>query len=362
MSPLLIAALLGFFVLLFSQFGSRLAARTSLVWWLIAAFMLVAAIRPELLQPLAHAFGVELVSNFVLAGLVLFLLLQAVEQSAEAATAARRFRDLVSSTAAQAFLARSAPIAAGDRRALVVVPSYNEEESIPALIPKLEEIVRNAELPCDYCIVDDGSTDGTWRILAEMAPKCSVKHGANVGVAGALLTGFKVAVQGGYAFVVQCDGDGQHAPQDIPRMLREASEGRFDLVIGSRFASTVNAKAGCLDSTTRIRRFGARIVNAVLALFGRTARGVRDPTSGFRVYSARAVRTLMTVMPDDYPEPESIAILALRGLRIVEVSVRMAPRATGHSTLTGLKSIRYMIKVTSALTGLRLRSLLRASH
>src|SRR3954447_2492341 len=112
MSPLLIVALLGFFVLLFSQFGSRLAARTSLVWWLTAAFIMVAAVRPAILLPLAHAFGVELVSNFVLGGLVLFLLLQLVEQSAEEASAARRFRDLVSSMAAQSFLTRASPIGA----------------------------------------------------------------------------------------------------------------------------------------------------------------------------------------------------------------------------------------------------------
>jgi glycosyltransferase involved in cell wall biosynthesis len=221
--------------------------------------------------------------------------------------------------------------------------------------------VRNADFGCDYCIVDDGSTDRTWKILADLAPRCSVRHGANVGVAGALLTGFKVADQAGYAYVVQCDGDGQHAPGDIPRMLREASTRDVDLVIGSRFDSAAKGHGFELDSTTRIRRLGAQVVNAVLALFGRTAR-VHDPTSGFRVYSARAVRTLMRVMPDDYPEPESIAILALRGLRIAEVPVQMARRTKGQSSLAGLRSIRYMIKVTSALTGLRLRSLLRTSH
>ena len=98
------------------------------------------------------------------------------------------------------------------------------------------------------------------------------------------------------------------------------------------------------------------MVNIVLALFGRTAR-VRDPTSGFRVYSAQAVRALLKIMPDEYPEPETIALLALRGMRIAEVPVRMGPRTAGRSTLAGFSSIRYMVKVTSALAGLRLRSL-----
>jgi len=98
-SPLLVIPLVIFFALLFSQLGSRLAARNSLIWWLLALFLLAAAIRPELLAPVAHAFGVQLVSNFVLGGLVLFFLLQIVEQSAEDASASRRFREVTSALA-----------------------------------------------------------------------------------------------------------------------------------------------------------------------------------------------------------------------------------------------------------------------
>src|SRR5438874_8248046 len=283
MSPLLVIALGCFFVVLLSQFGSRLAARNSLVWWLVAFFLLAAAIRPELLVPVAHAFGVQLVSNFVLAGLLLFLSLQIVEQSAESASATRRFREFVTSVAAREF-SDQLPAASGlAARALVIVPSYNEEQSIPALLLKLEEIASSTSVPLTYCVVDDGSTDGSWRILAQLAPGRHVRHGANVGVAGALLTGFKIADRGGYSFVVQCDGDGQHPPEEIPRMLREAVDRQLDLVIGSRFAGVDDSGASGLESTTLLRRIGARIVNVVLAMFGRTAR-VHDPTSGFRVY------------------------------------------------------------------------------
>jgi hypothetical protein len=288
--------------------------------------------------------------------LVLFLLLQMVELSADGAGATRRFREFVSSAAAQGFDSALRQRPPGSSSALIAIPCYNEAQSIPALLPKLEEIVADSGLPCDYCIVDDGSTDDTSRLLRDLAPNRYVRHGANIGVAGALLTAFKIADQSGYSFVVQCDGDGQHPPAEIPRLLRIASEGQVDLVIGSRFADSSGVAAG-LESTTAIRRIGATIVHSVLALFGRTAR-VRDPTSGFRVYSAAAVRALLRVMPDEYPEPETIALMALRGMRIAEVPVRMVPRTTGRSTLAGLGSVRYMIKVTSALTGLRLRSLL----
>src|SRR5439155_18211680 len=133
MSPVLVVALVCFFVLLLSQFGSRLAARNALIWWLLALFLLAAAIRPELLLPVAHAFGVTLVSNLVLGGLVLFLLLQIVEQSADAASSGRRFRDFVSSVAAETFLRQAKLVGTSSRWALVVIPSYNEEHSIPAL-------------------------------------------------------------------------------------------------------------------------------------------------------------------------------------------------------------------------------------
>ena len=106
-----------------------------------------------------------------------------------------------------------------------------------------------------------------------------------------------------------------------------------------------------------LSQFGSRLAARNPLIWWLAAR-VREPTSGFRVYSAQAVRALLSIALDEYPEPVSIALLAVRGSRIAEVPVRMGPRTTGRSTLAGFSSIRYMIKVTSALAGLRLRSLL----
>jgi hypothetical protein len=124
-------------------------------------------------------------------------------------------------------------------------------------------------------------------------------------------------------------------------------------VLGSRFAI---ADAATLESTTRLRRLGMILIILALRLFGNIAK-VSDPTSGFRVYSSRAVTTLIRTMPDEYPEPETVAILASNDLQIVEHHVDMLPRQAGVSSLSRFKSMHYMIKVLSALLGLRIRIL-----
>ncbi len=358
MSPLFISALLAFFVLVFSQFGSRLAARHSASWYLVSAFILVAVIRPELLRPLADLFGIALISNMVLAVLTMFLFVQMLEHYSEAARSHRQVVQLVSSLAVSNFSARS--LWRGDApRVLVVLPCYNEEDSIPRMVPRLREIQEQTkDLDVTFCFVNDGSSDGTADVLERCAPGHAVTHHTNIGVAGALRTGFKIANREAAEWVVQCDSDGQHPVESIPTLVRTAQELRTDLLIGSRFTPTVEGGTGSsLASTTWMRRFGGLIVSAVLGLFGRSAR-VTDPTSGFRVYSPRAIRELLRFMPDEYPEPESVAVVALRDLRVQEVRVDMAARETGVSSLSGVRSLQFMVKVTAALLGLRLRSLM----
>ncbi|MCP3098682.1 DUF2304 family protein [Myxococcus sp. K15C18031901] len=362
MSLLVILLTAGFFTLLFSQFGHRLPARNSLIWWLVALFLFVAVVTPDWFRPVIRILGIELVSNFVLGGMMLFLFFQMVEQQAENRRFSRQIVELTTSFAARQFPAEGAQRLAGEgHKVLVMLPCFNEAGSLPHLLPRMEALVAqgtDAERFA-YCVVDDGSLDDTPRLLATLAPHAHVTHSANVGVAGALLTGFKVARALGADYVVQCDSDGQHPVEEIPRLVARARQSGADLVIGSRFVAappTDGAATDALRSTTRLRRTGGMLVTLVLGLFGRAAR-VSDPTSGFRVYSQRAVRELLRTMPDEYPEPESIALLALRGLRIEEARVEMTPRTQGVSSLSGLKSIRFMVKVTTALLGLRVRSL-----
>ncbi|WP_224371175.1 DUF2304 family protein [Hyalangium versicolor] len=362
MSLIVVLLAAGFFTLLFSQFGHRLPARNSLIWWLVALFLLTAAISPNLFRPLIRVLGIELVSNFVLGGMMMFLFFQMVEQQAENQRFSRQIAELTTSFAARTFPEQGArSLEGGSCKILVILPCYNEAGSLPQVLSRLKALEAKVDGPerFTFCVMDDGSTDETPHLLKTLAPHNHVTHSANVGVAGALLTGFKISRSVGADYVVQCDSDGQHPIEEIPRLAAVAARKGADLLIGSRFAApepTADAVSNPLRSTTRLRRAGGVVVTFVLGLFGRSAR-VSDPTSGFRVYSRRAVQALLRSMPDEYPEPESIALLALRGLRIDEHLVEMSPRTQGVSSLSGLKSIRFMVKVTTALLGLRVRSL-----
>ncbi|WP_052517543.1 DUF2304 family protein [Archangium violaceum] len=355
MSPLFIAVLIGFFVLVFYQFGARLAARHSVSWYLISAFIFVASVRPQWLRPLADLMGIQLISNLVLAVLTMFLFAQMLEQYSESTRSQRQMVRLVASLAAQNF-----PLPTSSRserpRVLVVLPCYNEAENLPHLVPQLTALKRSTqELELDFCIINDGSVDATPAILGELAPANHVTHHTNIGVAGVLRTGFEIARRIGAHYAIQCDSDGQHPIQRIPDLVRIAQERGVDMLIGSRFAPGSDGNG--LESTTKLRRLGGIMVSTTLRLF-RGAR-VEDPTSGFRVYSRRAMNTLLRQMPDEYPEPEAIALVALARLRIEETHVAMMPRMLGTSSISGLKSARFMTKLTSALLGLRMRTLFR---
>lgn len=358
-------------LLVFSQFGQRLQARNAGAWWAMASFICVAAIDPELLRPLTNILGIKLVSNFVLATLSMFLFVQLIEQNSEVTASNRKFRRLTSKLAVSEYCATQ-----GLRQVLikpsilVILPCFNEQESIPVVAAELSAMCESTgDLAIDFCFVNDGSTDNTAEVLRKTIGQHFASHGINVGVSAVLITGCDLALARGYDYLVQCDSDGQHPVVEIPRLVRFARDNQTDLVIGSRFVASrirddvvVPGVSNDLNaSTTGSRLVGISFIRIMLAFFGKSAR-VKDPTSGLRVYSKRAVELLLKQMPDEYPEPESIALLALNGARIAEVPVTMRPRTTGQSSLSGLKSVRYMIKVGSALFGLRLRALVATSR
>jgi hypothetical protein len=338
-SPLLVALAAASFAVLFTQFGQRLPARSAPIWWLVAAFLLTAAVDPELLRPITRALGIELVSNFVLAMMVMFLFFQMVEHQAESARYTRQIAELTSAVALLSFPRREGV------KTLVVLPCHNEEGALPQVLGRLEAL-RTQHPAIDYCVVDDGSTDQSPLLLKARAPANHVRHPSNVGVSGALRTGFLIARGLGVSQVVQCDSDGQHPVEEIPRLLEEARTRGADLLIGARAPG---------EGMSAARRAGALLVSLALLLFGRRAR-VSDPTSGLRVYSMRAVEALLRDMPDEYPEPEAVALAAVRRLAIAESRVEMLPRRTGRSSLNLLSGLRYVVKVSTALVGLRIRS------
>jgi hypothetical protein len=352
-SAAIVVLLVLLIVYVFSQFGGRLSARKSLHWWVALLFLLFVAIWPAGLLSFTRLLGFQLVSNFVFATMIVFFIFQILNESASSTAQARRLREVVAFHAARDYLrAKAVPPSGGGRRVLVVFPCLNEQDGIEELARRISGIRTDPRSALDFCVVNDGSTDGTESRLHTHLPGEHTTHSTNMGVSATLLTAFTILGQADYDFVVQCDADGQHPVEQIPQLVEQARARKTDLLIGSRFKDNPRLLH---ESTTAIRRLGSLLVTSTLGIFGSRVR-VTDPTSGFRVYSRRAALYLMRVMPDEYPEPESIALLMLVRAAIDEVPVDMSARATGVSSLTGIKGPKYMVKVFTALLGLRLRT------
>lgn len=328
-------------LLLFSQLGGKVAARSSPAWILLFAFLLFCVISPQSLEPVAHFFGIQLVSNFVLSALIFFLIFQAIQESVFNTKHGRKLRELTSFIASQNYQGTK------KNSALVILPAFNEESNIEMMIAKMKSLPG-----LDYCFINDGSSDNTESILKKNQASY-VSHPTNIGVSGALLTGLKIAKQHGYEYMIQCDSDGQHPVEKIPELIKKASETGSDLIIGSRFLDSSYSKD---ESSTPLRRFGSFVIRASLKLFSSRA-SLTDPTSGFRIYSQQSFSSLIHEMPEEYPEPEILAQLLLKKKKVLEIPVVMNPRQGGESSISGLKSIHFMMKVLSALVGLRLRNL-----
>jgi glycosyltransferase involved in cell wall biosynthesis len=221
-------------------------------------------------------------------------------------------------------------------RTLAIVPAYNEEHSIGTV---LEEI-RAADADLHVVVVNDASEDGTAAIAARAgAPVLNLPF--NVGIGGAMQTGYQYALEHGFEVAIQVDGDGQHDPREIGQVLEPIIDGRADLVVGTRFV-----KGGGYRGT-RLRRVGIRIFAAIVSLM--VGQRVSDTTSGFRAVNRKALRLFAAQYPHDYPEVESIVLLSRHGLRLLEVPVQMRVREAGNSSITAFRSAYYMVKVLLAL-------------
>ena len=221
--------------------------------------------------------------------------------------------------------------------ALLIVPAYNEEASLPAVLQELREVAPQF----DVVVVNDGSDDATGEIARSLGvPVLDLCF--NVGIGGAVQTGFKYALQRGYGAAVQVDSDGQFPPDRIASLVSLVLDAGWDMVIGSRYLADSGYQG------TALRRLGNFILSKLAGLFSRQK--VTDATSGFRAYSGRALEYLARYYPADYPEPEAIVFLARQGLRIREEPVEMRPRRGGVSSIGGLRPLSYMSKVSLALT------------
>ncbi|MCL5023594.1 MAG: glycosyltransferase family 2 protein [Nitrospirae bacterium] len=219
---------------------------------------------------------------------------------------------------------------------LVVVPAYNEEGCIRGVLEDLRE-----HFPAgDLVVINDGSRDGTSAASKSLGAKV-IDLPYNLGIGGAMQTGFLYALSEGYDAVVQFDGDGQHSAEEIPKIFRPFEQGKADLVVGSRFLSD----SGFTSSIQR--RLGSKILSFVVSTL--VGKRLTDTTSGFRVYGGRAIDFFSSVYPEDYPEVEALILAHKKGLKIEEVAARMAPRVAGKSSITVPRAIYYMVKVLLAI-------------
>lgn len=219
---------------------------------------------------------------------------------------------------------------------LVVIPAYNEEETIGAVVRDVKEHFPRAHI----LVVNDGSTDQTsQKARDEDAAVIDLPY--NLGIGVAVQTGYKFAREKGCSLVVQVDADGQHPASEIAKLIGPISNQQADMVIGSRFSTN---KA--LHPVPLGRRLGMFILRTFISLIIRQR--VTDVTSGFRAIGGKTVKFLARVYPTDYPEPESIVLLHRAGFKIREVPVSMKPRLGGASSINSRRAVYYMIKVLLA--------------
>ena len=222
-------------------------------------------------------------------------------------------------------------------RRIAIVPAFQEEAVIASLVREIKSFDPSLAI----VVVDDGSTDRT-AAAAAAAGAAVVRLPYNLGIGGAVQTGFKYALERGYEIAFRLDGDGQHDPAELPKLLEPLARDDADVVVGSRFAGG--------DREYRppfARRAGIRWFAGLVSLL--TRQQLTDTTSGFQAVNARGIRLFAADYPHDYPEVEAAVMVVRHRLRILEVPVRMRERELGASSITTLRSLYYAIKVTLAL-------------
>jgi glycosyltransferase involved in cell wall biosynthesis len=223
-----------------------------------------------------------------------------------------------------------------EKKALVIIPAFNEEGSVGKVV---EEV--HSHLPqVDALVVNDGSTDLTSEI-ASAKGAIVLDLPFNLGIGGAMQAGYKYAFEKGYDIAIQVDGDGQHDPREIPKLLRVLEEEKADVVIGSRFIGDSQYKASMM------RRVGILVLSKAISMI--VGEKLTDPTSGFRAANRRAIQLFSVNYPQDYPEPEAMVLLHQCGLVMEEVPVKIDQRYSGESSITKIRSVYYMVKVLLAI-------------
>lgn len=226
-------------------------------------------------------------------------------------------------------------------KVLVIIPCYNEAESICSVVEKLKATCPDV----DYVVVNDCSTDRSASILRQRNYNY-LDLPVNLGIGGGVQCGYRYARDNGYDITVQMDGDGQHDPAYLYDVIRPVAEGRLDMCIGSRFITREGFQ------TSFMRRVGIRFLSWLIRIL--TGHRVLDVTSGFRACNKELTNLFADQYAQDYPEPEAILRSVKSGYKVGEVPVVMQERKNGVSSIRAFKSVYFMVKVSLSLIIYRL--------
>lgn len=225
---------------------------------------------------------------------------------------------------------------------LLIIPAYNEAEGIVGVIEKVDAYREKSDYNIDYLVVNDGSTDNEEELLLLHQIK-HVELVQNLGIGGAVQTGYLYAKRNNYDIAIQFDGDGQHDIESLPHLIDPIINGEADFTVGSRFV-----KDSISDfKSTGARQLGIKILSRLIKWTSKIQ--IKDVTSGYRAGNKKVIEQFAKFYPSKYPEPESYMHLFSKNIRVQEVGVRMFERLTGKSSINLRKAVSYMIDVSLSI-------------
>ena len=228
------------------------------------------------------------------------------------------------------------------KKILLIIPAYNESEGIAAVIKKVDDYRESSHYNLDYIVINDGYSDNEEEIL--LANKINhVELVLNLGIGGAVQTGYIYAKKHGYDIAIQFDGDGQHDIASLPQLVDPILNGEVDFTVGSRFI-----QEGTSDfQSTGARQLGIKILSQLIKWSSKVK--IKDVTSGYRAGNRKVIDQFAKYYPSKYPEPESYMHLFANRIKVREVGVQMFERTTGESSINLRKAVGYMIDVSLSI-------------
>ncbi|SNB46608.1 DUF2304 family protein [Geobacter sp. DSM 9736] len=346
---------LGIFAFIFELVKHRrMKEEYSIVWFMMSLFFLYLSLDRFAIDRLGGLFGIAYKPSILMLIITAFVFLVLIHITVVITRLSEQNAELIQELGLGRLQAELAgdPYAASKKKAdiLVIVPAYNEEVNIVRVIHDLKSISTDL----DILVINDGSADNTGEAARSTGEALVVDLPTNLGIGGAVQTGFKYALRNAYQIAIQFDGDGQHRAEEIRKLLDLLIDGGASMAIGSRF---LGGREGF--RSTFVRRIGIRLFQVLNSLL--IGQRITDNTSGFRAYDRETIEFLARYYPVDYPEPEAVILLGKNGFRIAEASTIMRERTGGDSSIAGITGLYYMMKVILAIFMTSLRRPLRSA-